>query len=152
MPQGVYIICSESGAIDRRTNAISIFGVIDTIRFASVSEVSDAKNLPGVSKPWIDIRTTAVWRCEEDELGEAYEHQTTFSIPGDEHKRIVGEGSFVFKTPLHRFVIDFGGPVFNQAGVIRIENRIRKLGDDDWQEMAYEIRVEKISLSEKPST
>jgi hypothetical protein len=150
MAEPVYIICSEAGSIDHITNVVSIFSVLDRIIFVQVKDAEEAKKLPAGGKPWLAIRMTSTWRRSDDEEGVAFDHQTTFSLPGEEQKRIISEGSFVFHGMLHRFVLDFGGPMINREGVIRVENRIRKLGDESWQEMAYEIRVEKMSLSEHP--
>lgn len=149
MASPIYIICSEGGALDQLTNSVSIFGIIETLRFADLNQVKGNSESPGRGSPWINIRMTAAWKRDESDAGTTFEHQTLLWLPGEEQSKVVLEGSFVFKHERHRFVAEMVAPGTGIEGTIRVENRIRELGQEQWLSQVYEIRVEKMTLSQK---
>ena len=146
----VYIICSESGSVDQITNNVSLFSVIEKLFYVKIEHPDDYKKLPK-QPPLANVRSTAVWKREESEAGTTFEHQTLMLLPGEEKPSIVAEGSFVFKGTTHRMIYDFGPVSFNE-GTVRIESRIRELGQEKWQSQTYEFPVERIILSDKPTS
>src|SRR4051794_40029299 len=96
MPRPIFIICSGSGAEDRTTGLLSIFNVIDKVMFHRVP-------LPQpTSPPVVEMRVTAAWSREEQDVDQEYEYEVVVSVPpeGDEH--IVGRGRFAFTLPNQR--------------------------------------------------
>ena len=149
MPRAVYILCSESGAVDRYTGLVSHFHVYETAQVIEeerpvVTEgPSERRGQP--MEVLTTIRVTAVWmRNEDDDPHQEYEHRLVIYLPGDEDGDVVGEGTFVFSRPLHRFAATLHAKPFSRSGIFRVESRVRKIGAAEWLSQDYPIVVEVI--------
>src|SRR4051812_27635414 len=135
MPSPVFIVCSEGGSIDRHTNMLSIFDVIERIRFYAtpVTQLSDAVkqgvHLAGQeqTKPaaFNAIRMVAVWRQEQGDAGQEFEFRTLFHVPGMKDPIVAGEGRFVFKTTLHRLLATLYSEMPAQSGDLVVASEIK---------------------------
>ena len=88
MPTPVFIICSESGAVDRFTNLVSIHNVFDRL---IVKQRQPDENVPATGSPWLSFRVTAVWRSSEEEREGEFEHETLLVFPGQDDPAICPE-------------------------------------------------------------
>jgi len=129
MPKPVYIICSGSGSEDKTTGLISLFQVIEKLRFSSVVPLDLS-----IVSPLMEMRVTAIWmRCPEDE-GQEFEFETRVLLPPEDTIIKLGEqGKFSFAQHHHRLVaIMRGFPPFRGSGIMRFQSRLRRAGTEEW--------------------
>ena len=136
--------------MDKMSNSMSIFGIIEKVSFVSVDDKTDMSSLAKVS-PVLHVRMTAAWKRDESEAETSFEHQTLLWIPGQEEAQKVIDGSFVFKHQIHRFIAEMSLTGLSQNGTIRIENCLREFGQEQWLIQSYEIPIERVALSKKPT-
>jgi len=135
MPKPVYILCSESGSEDKITGLVSLFNLIEKIQI-----VKREQNEP---VPSLSLRVTATWARGEDELDQLFEFETAAYLPPDNDEMMLGKGEFRFTMPFQRITMRMQGSlVFQGPGMLRIENRIRRAGTDEWFRQEYPILVE----------
>jgi hypothetical protein len=152
MPSPVFIVCSEGGSIDRHTNMLSIFDVIEKLNFKlfdkppSPDDTHVQKSQMAGMKPMTihSLRMTAVWRRDEVDIGKEFEFRTLIQLPGVPEPVVAGEGQFVFKTLLHRMIAGFHHDLPQQSGKLIVTSAIREIGSNDWIEQKYVIPVERI--------
>lgn len=157
MPSPVLIVCSEGGSVDRHTNQLSIFDVIEKLTFrqlepgdvatstdgrSSISEMSFGGRLTAINA----MRVTTVWKRSECDKDREFEFKTTLMMPGAGEAVVISEGRFVFKSLLHRLVAQLFTDMPNQSGNIVVKSLIRPVGDADWISQEYVIPVERIEL------
>jgi hypothetical protein len=154
MPVPVFIVCSEGGSIDRHTNMLSIFDVIEKITF-KIMQPTDARPGDGSPQPPLHgrptsvntLRMTAVWRQITGDEGHGFEFKTTVRMPGNDQELSAGEGEFIFKTMLYRVISTFYSDLPTQSGEIVVRNAIRRLPDGEWIHQEYAIPVERLEPS-----
>ncbi len=139
MARAIYIICSESGAIDQETGRVSLFNVFEKISVGTLDEVRKL-GVPGS----LVLCVTAAWAPEDGDMDEPFEHETALLPPGADNEAVVTKGHFVFKTFVHRFLTRVMDPPIGQSGTLHVEHRIRKVGQDNWLRQTYRIPVELI--------
>lgn len=139
MPRPVYIICSESVAEDRLTGLMSLFQVFERIEMTEVDKSSKADEL---LRQKVSMRVTAVWmRFPGDEACD-FQHQLAFMMPPDDREHLAEVQSFKFSHPFQRFLAHFIADPFEGAGVLRVESRVRRVGDTQWLRQDFPILVE----------
>jgi hypothetical protein len=141
MPLPIHLICSESGAIDETTKLASFFNLIEKLQFAKI-EIQ-----PGVAQAinMVSLRLSALWMREEGDLPETvFEVHFVAIVPNAPQEVDLARGTFQFAGPLQRVnvpgvhIIQFYG-----SGILRLEARIRKAGEESWiNRMSYPIIVE----------
>jgi len=141
MPQPIYILCSEAGVRDAQTGLVSHFNVIEKLALRRLPRnKSSARPLVVASMP---IRISAAWmRGEGDDPGQEYEHETLLIVPQDQQEFIVGSGRFRFRDLRHHIITNARHYLMPGLGMIRVVNRIRKVGDLDWLSQEYPILAE----------
>jgi len=146
MPKPVYILCAQSGSIDSRTNRISYFNIIEKIEATRAKVTQRRKPTPGAA-PLLSMRVVAVWmRSGQDTENQEFEYELVISLPHRQKKLSPGKGRFKFTKPLQRITVDIGGmlPII-RSGLIKIQCRIRKVGDRKWLSQEYPIIVEVVT-------
>lgn len=152
MPRPGYIICSVSGALDQYTNAISLHGVVESIK------IKEAKPSPDgtiVAVP-LSMRVVAVWlKDEEDKPEQAFETQIVAFIQGREKQILRAEfPPFYFDKPVRRFIlpeITLPPNMPLTPGLLRFESRIRRSGEAEWgKRQEYCIVVEETAQEPTP--
>jgi hypothetical protein len=135
MPQPVYLICSQSNAIDQATNMISFFNVIETIH---IKEVPEEAKTESDNRRLFSMRIVSVWmRTEDDKPDQQFEVEFTVrwqlgDKPPESHV-ITPVTPFAFTTLFHRFtsndiaIWQFPGP-----GLMWIECHVRRAGETEW--------------------
>src|SRR5260370_31147833 len=152
MPRPVYIICAESGAEDTLTGLLSHYKVLEKIQeTASTQEqIEPGPNVISLQP----LRVAAVWmRTEGDAIQQEYEFETAFILPPEGKEIVVQTGKFVFDAdkPLYRMLVIGYAPLFRVSGMFRVESRVRKIGEKEWQRQDYPIVVEAVPPpDEKP--
>jgi hypothetical protein len=154
MPSPVFIVCSEGGSIDRHTNQLSIFDVIERLTFARANPTNPAADgnptiaALGGARPMVfhSMRMAACWRREEGEEAAEFEYKTTLEMPGAE-PLVVAEGVISFKSEWHRFVSTMHTDMPTQSGQMVITNSLRPAGNGTWISQRYVIPVEKVERS-----
>ena len=142
MPRPVYIICSESGAIDETTNLVSHFSVLEQITFR---RRPDQEKLADRPLALFRCRVVAVWmKTDDDVIDRDYESQVVLVAPPEGRETIVGEQRFRFAADkrLQRFIADLGGPFpAKGSGTLWIKHRIRMVGHAEWMTQEFPIVV-----------
>lgn len=149
MARPVYIICSESGSVDRYTNQVSIFNVIERLRFRRAEDGEPPAGDSVRRSPWLQMRVISVWERESGDAESEFDYRVHLMRPGQEEPQQIGEGQFVFGDGhLHRIFMDVGGPPPNTEGEIVITVSVKKSTDQEWIEHSYTIPVAAESVRE----
>src|SRR5260370_30571750 len=79
-------------------------------------------------------RVVAAWmRDDTDEPSQRFEVQTVVHFPGSPNEVVAATGEFTLDDPINRVILeDLQFSHFAAPGVMRIEGRIRRVGDQDW--------------------
>jgi hypothetical protein len=140
MPKPVYILCSESGSEDKKTGLISHFNVIEKLLFAKVpAPEPGAMNVAAVP-----VQITAVWmRDEGDSPEQEFQFEIAVCQPEQQFEVGLAGGLLTFHLPLSRVSFRFrGGLPVATSGIIWVEARLRKTGEEAWQTQRYPIFTE----------
>jgi hypothetical protein len=134
MPKPVYIICSEGGADDRATGALSHFNVLEEVRVARIQTPASGQPAGGQPIPRVvPVRMTAVWMQDQgDPPDQAYDFEVAIRQPA-EPELVVSSGQFTFATSFHRLIAPMYFAGFSALGVLEVECRIRARGQESWQ-------------------
>ncbi|SRR5579871_4652450 len=148
MPRPLYIICSASGALDSYTNAISLFGIIEYLRFREAEPQADG----AVVAPPLSMRVVATWIKEkEDSLTDKFEAQLAVFIEGIEKEIMTTDFPlFSFEVPVHRLVLpelSFPSNLDIPDGLLRFQCRLRRAGEKEWRwHQEYAIQTEQLPV------
>jgi len=139
-----YIICSEGQVVDRATNLVTYYNVIDSITIDVPVPEPDTPVLVGFS-----THVSAVWMREDDSEKDAeFEAEVRMSLPGSDELHVIRHGNFRFgEYYFHRIDVAIrpGPPVAGAIaikpcdGVMRLECRIRPAQGGDWVSQDYLI-------------
>lgn len=159
MPRPVFILCSKSGVEDKESSLISLFDIVEKLQITKVPipQVTTQEGpRPPVVIQYQPLRIVAVWMAlPEDDPQQNYDYSMiVFGPPKGEPIGVEAGGVFRFTKPLHRFTMRIEGPLPMQGpGLIKIESRIRKVGEENWLSQDYPIIVEEIEpAQENPPT
>ena len=151
MARPLFIICSESGSIDRYSNRLSAYKILETIEIVGQADYerlrsSSSDELP---LPIITIRAVATWIGDPEDTGAEYEYQSQVHYPGTGSAKPVGAGRFRWAAKNHRVIVDLVlDPQALEAGALRVEISIRPLKPDArWSTQQYEIAVERMPVA-----
>jgi hypothetical protein len=132
MPRPVYVLLAEAGHIDRRTNLVSVFNIVEVVEVSR--NVADAPTqLPaGVPQTY---NILAAWMKEDgDASDDVFESQLACLAPDGTDFFVSPVVDFNFNLPYHRVhVREAAIPGFPAIGVFVIEARLRRAGQEDWQ-------------------
>ena len=147
MPKPIYLICSESGAVDENTKFSSLFNLVEKVQF------STAQPSPGqilMARP-VSLRMQAYWAREETDAPETrFEVQFVGIFPNGPQEIPLAGGEFQFTSPFQRLnVVGFQIAQCFGPGILWLEARIRRVGEEAWiNRMEYPIVLEDITPSE----
>ena len=150
MPKPVYIICSESGTQDKNTGLVSLFNIVEKFQISEISPEQKQKGLGGNAPV---VRMIAVWMRSQEDENQGFEYEVVLFVPPNDREVGGGPGGrFQFTHPLHRLTMTLVLPSgFEGAGVMRVENRVRKVGDQHWLRQEYPIFIEKVPSDKEQS-
>jgi hypothetical protein len=149
MPRPAYITCSLSGAIDQINHSVSCFSLLEMVQFSRVQLPREGQPLP-VVKP-LTIRVVATWlREENDGLEQIFQGQLVLRLPNrQEEIPLVDFGNFSFPEPVHRLIVAEVGIPDMAAGLMFVECRIRRAGEDNWMaSQSYPILATEVQTHE----
>src|SRR5208283_2317000 len=132
MPRPGYVLCAASGAIDQFTNAVSLFGIVETIEFQNVQAI------PGVITQVrvLTVRAVETWGKEE---GDADEHEFQSELiglfPQQQQPVVLAQfHAFRFLQPFQRLIVpEMTFPPIFAPGVLRVESRLRRSTEENWR-------------------
>tara|TARA_R110002111_G_scaffold84528_2_gene132421 strand:- start:1420 stop:1875 length:456 start_codon:yes stop_codon:yes gene_type:complete len=134
------MIVSESGSIDRQSNSLSIFGIVDMLEI-KIKERLEGDELP--TAPLLKLFISACWRIDESEYGVDYESEMLLDIPGGDDAQSLFSDTVQFKKPFHRFNARIEGPaILTVPGDLTVTNRVRKAGTKKWLSQSYSLVVQ----------
>ena len=130
MPLPAYFLCSDSGARDEPTNAISCFRLLEQIK---IRQSQPNQSGMVVFKPqtfWM----VAVWiKHENDSPEEFYEGEIVAHFPPPGQAVILAKFErFNFTKRAHRLMVQVEMPGFPSYGIITIDCNIRPIGETQW--------------------
>lgn len=143
MARPLFLICSESGVVDRFTNSSSVFNIIESIQFLRTKDGGDARPAGEQdATPHLRIRILASWLADEADMEDSFHHETRIRMPGSNTWQTVATGTFVWKTKHHRFITNLRG-LDPDEGVLLVEDRVAPIRPNaEWVAQQYEITVE----------
>jgi hypothetical protein len=162
MPYPVYIICSQSGAIDRTSSLLSVFHIIEGLNTSRVDESTDSPEAAvGVNRldeapplGMVQLYVNAVWmRAEDEEPGSVYEFEFRLHNPDGTIEFTMPGGETI--TLGKRFLrITMGlwlQTAWRTGGIAWVEGRIREVGGEDWLSQRYPIPITTTNLASRNS-
>jgi hypothetical protein len=155
MPKPVYILFSESGSEDKATGLVSHFKVLEQIECRELPKPQE--DHPGLIS-LLSCQIVAVWaKADEDDPEEQYEFQVLLYLRSQLEAILAASGTLAFEAtkPRNRTTVNVIGISFRDAGVFRVEHRIRPHGGEDrsWLVQTYEVPVTHVGLqgAEQPA-
>lgn len=162
MPKPVFVVCAVDGSVDRFTNRLSLFNILENI---VIQEVPG--NLPDVVQlPPLKFKAVAVWAAEEVDAGKELEHELLIDskMAGPKQLALM---PFAFSSRLHRFYISVGVGITAtkqqpdqsnkkdviirpEGGMLHIISRVRYAGSDKWFSQEYELPIERVQIQPAP--
>jgi hypothetical protein len=134
MAHPVYILCSRSGAVDGQTRLLSFFDVIEEFQLTRADR--QGETLPTPSGWQFDFFVVAVWMRENESPEQGFQAQFVAHFPRPdqpEREEVFAELEFKFIRPFQRLIIRGKQvPNFEGPGTLRIECRIRPVGQEGW--------------------
>lgn len=151
MPRPVYIICSESGAVDESRGLASHFSVLEQITFQRRPAQEKLQDRPALFR----CRVVAVWmKTDEDIPRQEFQSQLAFVSPPAGKEIIVGENRFAFAPDkaFYRFVMQLVGPLpVEGAGILWVQHRVRRVGEEEWLTQEFPIVIVEETADERTS-
>jgi hypothetical protein len=143
MPRPVLIVCAESGAVDKLTNRLSVFDIVEKVLFQRIENQP-----PGSILPKFKMQVVAIWMRQDDESDDdQFESEFAIVTSGSQQEASVVKMEFSFEPGKQLFrgiaLLDAPLPI-DGAGRMEILNRVRKVGDADWITQSYPILVEEV--------
>jgi len=154
MARPIFIVCSNGVSIDRATNFLTMFQVLEGYT-STISETPEPVPVTESVRAIVgDIRffVTAVWMREPEETPEdEFEYELAITSPGQERQVFDHQHC---KIPKNFFRITAGlqkSSPWDQAGIVSVECRLRKLPDGEWktQEFPIPITVRRVASFEE---
>jgi len=152
MPQPAYIFCSALTADDPLSGSVSCLHLLETLQQFQPQQTAVLQRIP---VPIGMARIVGTWmKSNEADSDTRFEVQNVLVLPGGtEH--VVGHAEFIFgENSFHRILSPFFIPAGLQPGILYIESRLRRMGDDAWLlRQRYPILVQSApSPNSKPSS
>jgi hypothetical protein len=154
MARSAYILCAESGAVDKDSGRVSHFNVIERLQIGlQVLSKPDPKNPKPIGiVQTFDFFIYAVWALGYAEKpGDEYEIELTLKKPWDSNAAVVYSGRFVFEQFNQKFIIHakVGLSGEMKSGDLVVESRIRKDGTKTWISQQYNIPIDVAPIPEE---
>ena len=152
MPRPVLIVCAESGAVDKLTNRLSVFDVVEKVNFQRLENP-----VPTAILPKFKMQVIAVWmRQDNDSDDDQFESEFVIVTPAHQQEASVIRMMFSFAPGKQLFrgiaVMDSPLPI-DGAGRMEILNRVRKAGSNEgWITQSYPIFIEETVLPATDAT
>lgn len=145
MAHPLYILCCNSGAVDKQTNQVSHFNVIEQLQLHQ-----PPKGALGIVAA-LSLQVVSVWvRDSDDKSSDPFEVEIKIQRT-DKTIETLHKATFTFaEAKNHRFVINLSllpRPDL-QSGEYRFDSRIRKVGTTKWIRHEYVIPVEVVPHSD----
>jgi hypothetical protein len=141
MPKPVYILCCESSSEDKQTGLLSHFNVFEKFVLQKISREQLPANPPFLMQ--LQARIFAIWLGEREDEGQEYEFETRIKLPPSGKILDIHAGKFKFARGLQRLFANIMGPLpVEGAGIMWIQNRIRRVGADEWLTQEFPIVFE----------
>lgn len=151
MPTPVYIICAESGVQDKERNLVSIFNVLE--KMTVQVQIVPAGHKPSRPQQILSLRlwVIAVWRGEPGDEKDEFETEFRLVLPDGKVRQPTTSKTFRFDPvrDLRRFILRMEFADAPPEGVMRIQNRLRKVGTDQWFTQEYLVPVEVQTIEAK---
>src|SRR5882672_8647195 len=108
MAKPVFIVCAESMSLDKSTNHLSLFHILEGYTLSEPRLGGDERGegpIPAVAPISLDFIGIATWAREErDTVETEYDFVVQVSVPWEEEWRTVNEGRMSFSRPFYRFI------------------------------------------------
>jgi hypothetical protein len=150
------MVCSQGGiSVDSASNSVSAIGINEEMPVVERSLAAKLGIQPGTQP----LAIMAVWLREASEGNDKFEVQVVIHLPGAPQEHVVANVEFIFATQFHRVFVTPGitFPGFPAPGIMKIESRIRKVGQTNWMARQFfyialvEVQPTPLSPSGSPS-
>lgn len=145
MPRPLYIMCAESGSVDKYTNRPSLFNVIENVT-VNIREMPD-ETVTRI-RP-LNFVVVACWEREDaDSPEDVFEAEAVIALPGQE-PQIQKQSEFSFSLRFHRFFINIEGDPPVVTGAAKLASRVRRKGSEEWASQEYRLQFDVHNLPAK---
>ncbi len=146
MPRPVFIICAETGAVDKITSFASLFGIFEKINYRRAKE--------GEPQPAFKMMIVASWMRDPNENQEQeFENEFLIIVPPNGREISLGKGLFSFSPGIEfwRPIAKFESALpIDGSGVMQVVNRVRRSGaDGEWISQSYPIIIEELPAPDR---
>jgi len=137
MPQPVYIICSESDSLDKRTGLLSLFHIVEGYDVALLrlkpSEDITIKDVT-ITGAALSIVVNVVWMREDNDSPEQeYDFEVAVRSPGKLDFVALQSGKLRFTQLFHRVAVRARkDEPWTESGICWFEGRLRESGTKAW--------------------
>ncbi len=142
MARPLYMLCCLSGAVDKASNQVSHFNIVEQLQLHV-----PPRSLPDGSIPVpipLQLQVVSTWvRDDEDAPNDKFEVEVLLDHTG-EKTRPIHKSTFQFEESRnHRFTINLAiqPRPDSKSGIYRFEARIRKAGTKRWRRQEYVVPV-----------
>lgn len=141
------MVCAQGASQDAESESFSLFDILGKIEMSSIPPPPEPGNLLVILwRPW---RVFATWmRTDGDNWDQEYESEFRMLVPPDDTVVSLGSATFRFDVPKRRPLIRIGvnfntPPKLEGAGILTLQNRVRRVGAKKWQTQEYPLIVER---------
>jgi len=134
MPRPLFIICSEHMSIDRDSEFVSLFRLVEAVTFQPDEE---QKLLEDTDLP---LKIISAWMREEaDDFETDFEFRLGRRLPTSGRFVVMKTEEFRFKKSFHRFIANTIFPGYDGEGIMWFVGQVRKKGEAEWISHEYPV-------------
>jgi hypothetical protein len=143
MPRPLYITCCSLLLEDRETGSASHINVLEHISFLERSEMTPMEAAKAMGLGFV---IHAAWaRTSDADADQEFEYQFLIYSPNEDKPSLETSTQLVNfrQDAVSRLKLEMvGAPPARQSGFIRVQNRLRAIGDTEWLSQEYAIVAE----------
>lgn len=142
MPLPAYMICCQSGIEDKETNLVSLYFVVDLLRLSPLPQPKTPGEVVYVDA--LPLRIVASWlKCEGDTDDQEFDTETRLVSPNGDSVPLTGTRFKFGPVLFYRFTVKAPRQLpINSPGIWWLENRVCKVGAEEWVSQKYPIYAE----------
>ena len=139
-----YILLCKSTSIDKDTNDVSVFNIVEKIHITPVPPEQTGRRTVIL---WQPLKLIVEWLMGlEDDVKDDFDFEFYVTI-NDKTDQLPIKGTFRFEAekPRHRFIITFPLPFhFDKyaKGIMVFESRVKKTVASEWLRQSYSVLTE----------
>jgi hypothetical protein len=130
---------------DQATGLHSYLNVYEKILFSRTPTQSDPAPVP-----LTQMRVFATWAVDAEDVNQEFEFEVNLAVAGSDRIEAINKGQVTCTSSegFIRIISHLIGPLpIVGPGIMRLQNRMRRIGDKEWITQEYPILYEEIAVS-----